>query len=407
MKKHILFPQLLFLATLFTCCATQAQRPLDAQKLDHFFENYISEGRLAGISTRIWHQNQLIYKSNVGFQNLTDQTPITDQTLFRLASLTKPIVSVGAMILVDKGLLSLDDPVTKYLPAFKKTRVFGTHKKPKPAMTIRHLLSHSGGISSPLAGDEVSKTFDEIDFSGIDGLEGFVDKIATLPLGTSPGTRFGYSFSTDVLARVIEVVSGQSIDQYLQKQVFDPLEMTHTGFRVAPEQVPHFASIYRYDDQKQLQLVRPNDQSPYLEGMMPRGNFGLATTIGDYSKFALMLLHQGEYNGIHLLSAQTAALMPINQIPPESLPISAAGMTFKGLGFGLGVAVSYEPNPLGTVVGSYGWVGASHTYFWVDPVNEVVGVMFSQFNGRECPIFFQVNPLFYEAWGGGENENKN
>ncbi len=401
MKIHRRFNLFLLIALVCIPFSTQAQNTLDTQKLDQFFEAYISEGKLAGISSRIWHKNQLIYQTDVGYQNLAEQTPITDQTIFRLASLTKPIVSVAAMILVDRGQLSLDDPVTNYLPLFKKVRLYPNNKKPKTVMTVRHLLSHSSGLFGAMGDDpEIAKIFQENDFSGINDLAGFVDVVATMPLSTHPGTKFTYSFNTDVLARIIEIVSGQSIDVFLQQEIFDPLGMAHTGFRVTPEMSPHFASIYKYNSQKELQLVRPNSKSPYLKGMMPRGNFGLVSTIDDYSRFALMLLHNGKYNDVQILKPETVALISINQIPTENLPISAAGMTFKGLGFGLGVAVSYEPNPIGQVVGSYGWIGASHTYFWIDPVNEVAGLMFAQFNGRDCPIFMQVNPLFYEAWSG-------
>ncbi len=403
MKKFTIIPILLGLAFCLPVTALLAQQSLDSQKLDQFFEAYIAEGKLAGISARFWHENELLYSKNIGYQNLEEQSPIDDQTIFRLASLTKPVVSVGALMLVEKGKLSLDEPVSAFLPAFADAHVLGSEKALKEPMLIRHLLSHSSGISSELGGDSVLPYFRNTRSGSHSTLGEWVDELAGIPLAVAPGERFIYSYSTDVLGRVIEIVSGESLDVYLKKVLFDPLGMSHTGYRIAPEDMMHFASFYRYDDQKKLQLLQPNSESSYVTGKQPRGNSGLSSTIDDYSKFVLMLLQEGSYGGRRILQPQTVAMMASNQIPQEKLPIAAAGMAFKGLGFGMGVAVSYEPNPLGQEVGSFGWLGASHTLFWVDPKNKIAGLMFTQFAGKpgQCPILFQVNPLFYEAWRKG------
>ncbi|MEZ5040864.1 MAG: serine hydrolase domain-containing protein [Saprospiraceae bacterium] len=399
--KSILF----LLLCLFSNDVFTQPETTDFERLDQHLKTYITGERLAGIATLVMKNDTVLYKSNLGWQDLEKKQPITDQTLFRLASLTKPIVSVGILKLLDQGKLSLDAPISKYLPFFQSPVVLGQINPIEQPIRIHHLLSHTSGITSELAGGEVAKLYKESLHKGQTSLEAFIKDLASFPLEVAPGTRFLYSYSPDVLGLIIEKISGQPLDQFLKEQVFEPLEMNSTSFKVAPERIDDFASIFTYNEQKQLVLVQPNKESPYLKGVMPRGNSGLVSTVTDYSHFALMLLNKGQYNGQQYLQEETVALMVRNHVPTPALPIGAGPITFSGLGFGYGVAVSYEPNPLGTIPGTYGWIGASHTTFWVDPANGLFGVLFTQFSGKagDCPILFEFNPLVYRCLAIKEN----
>ncbi len=221
---------------------------------------------------------------------------------------------------------------------------------------------------------------------------------------SEPNTKFTYSHSTDVLAYIIEVVSQQSLDAFLEENLFKSLEMKDTGYKIAAEKMANLATIYGYDETDQLFARENNTESVYTEGHLPRGNFGLVSTVEDYSHFATMLLNKGSYKGKQILQPETVEMMTANQLADKLLPIEAGGMKFDNLGFGYGFAVSQGDSPLGKVVGSFGWIGASHTYCFIDPENEVIGILFTQLSGtRKCPILFQFNGWMYEGLYGNTN----
>lgn len=349
--------------------------------LQQHFHKYVDDRVLSGTSMLVSKGEQVRWDF-YGMQNMETGTPMAKNTIFRLASMTKPIVSVAVMILVEEGKLSLDDEVPRFIPAFKKLRVYQSENKrvkPKSPITIRHLLSHTGGISSGFdpspAGQICSATMRE---QKPESLEAIIEALAETPLAFHPGEGWTYSYSTDVLAYIVEQVSGQPIDQFLNKRIFEPLKMKDTGFQVPAEKRHRFASLYAKGDEGQLKAIDTPADSPYTNGTyFPRGNGGLTSTITDYYRFAKMLLNGGTFGDVRILKKETVDLMTANQLPKSLLPISIAGNDLPGQGFGLGVGVLTEDPPFGSK-GDYYWPGAAFTYFFVNPKEDLVGIFMTQ-----------------------------
>ena len=370
----------------------------DFASLSENLKNFTETGQLPGISAMVLRKGEVIYNEKFGFQNIENQTAVTDKTLFRLASLTKPVTSVGILQLIERGKLNLDDPVEKYLPFFKETLVFETGKQPKNTMTVRQLLNHTSGISSGFEQNRVGDMFREMTKNTkADNLEAFVREIASIPLSAEPGTKFIYSHSTDVLALIIEKVSGKRVDEFLKENLFEPVEMSNTDYVVAEESLEKFATLYVLDEEGNLKSNGENSESSYVKGNFPRGNSGLVSTVEEYVKFATMLLNKGTYKGKQILKKETVEALSVNTLTANQMPVAAGPMSFAGLGFGLGVAVSDGTSPLGKTPGSFGWIGATHTYCFIDPTNEIISIVFSQYGGsKPNPIIFQFNGWVYE-----------
>ncbi len=363
----------------------------DFSVLHQKLNDYVDSGQLAGISALISNNNEVLFSENFGFQNIENQDPVTENTIFRLASLTKPVVSVAVLQLIEEGKLNLDDSVEKYLPFFRNVKVFSTQQTPKNSMTIRHLLTHTSGISSGFGQDEVGALFRAFNAKASD-LEEYVKEIVSIPLCTEPGMEFNYGHSTDVLALVIEKVSGKRIDRYLKEHLFTPLGMTKTDYFLTKEDLKNFATLYVLDDKNQLKAFGDNAESIFIKGHFPKGNYGLVSTISDYAKFAKMLLNKGSYKGKRILSEESVKALSNNQLSGSQLPVKAGPMVFNDLGFGFGVAVSNGNSPLGRTKGTFGWIGATHTYCFIDPDKEIISLLFSQYSGsKPCPIIFEFN----------------
>ncbi len=403
MNRYIL-PVILLLISSFLfqkCQTSKGSEPHSAPNFDKLrahLQNHVETGRLAGLSAIVQKDNKIIFKEHIGLQNIEEGKPMDDHTLFRLASLTKPIVSAAALTLLDKGLIRLDDPIEKYLPEFAELTVHGQPDLEVPSISIQELLTHTSGIWSGMEQDEVGAMYRDLWGNGFNELNTFVQYISRLPLGAAPGARFTYSLSTDIIARLIEKVSGQPLEQYLREVIFQPLGMNKTGFLVAEEDVPHFATLYGLDDENHLQAVADNKESANVTGIMARGNSGLVSTVSDYLKFGQMLLQEGQWEGKQILKRETLRLFITNHLTEAQLPMTIADRPLHGLGFGLGLAVSLESNPLGRISGTYGWLGRSNTAFFADPTHKVIGILFSQYdNVKESKLIWEFNNLVYDC----------
>ncbi len=350
-------------------------------QLQSHFHKYVDDGVLAG-TVMLMAKNDQIYMDKYGMQNIEESIPMSFETIFRLASMTKPITSTAVMMLVEEGRLQLDDPVGKYIPAFKKAKVYKAENKTEKLdtpITIRHLMSHTGGITSGFdpspAGQLCAKKMKE---KGPKNLEELVIALTETPLAFQPGEGWAYSYSTDVLAYVVEQVSGQPIDEFFQERIFDPLKMEDTGFQVSTEKVDRFSVLYATGKDGKLEVADAPGTSPFTNGTyFPRGNGGLTSTAGDYFRFAQMLLNKGSYDGVQILQPASVELMTQNHLPNHLKSISIGGKSFEGQAFGLGLGVLVDNPPFGSA-GDFYWPGAAFTYFFVNPDNGTVAVFMTQ-----------------------------
>ena len=368
-------------------------------RLHKGMQGFVERKEAAGIVTLIAREGKTVDLHAVGFADVEKNVPMKTDSIFRIASMTKPITSVAVMMLFEEGKLFLTDPVSKFIPAFKCSTVMegaGAEAKPVPArraITIRDLLSHRSGITYGfLNGGAVGGGYRK---NGVtDGLtstpmtlEENVNKLAAEPLVSQPGDRFNYSLSTDVLARVVEVVSGQTFDAFLRERIFKPLKMVDTDFVVPDAKWSRFVTVYSPDGKGGIRpMADPEtfgntNMSPWQLYKTGRtyfsGGAGLASTATDYARFANMLLNGGTLDGLRLLSPKTVELMTISHTSELTPPLPLLG---PGVNFGLGFRVVTDlaaTQSLGSN-GLYGWIGIYGTSFWVDPKEKLVAVMLVQ-----------------------------
>jgi CubicO group peptidase (beta-lactamase class C family) len=345
-------------------------------RVDALLERYVDENHIAGAVALVLRNGQPVYEKAVGWADREANRRMTSDTIFRIASQTKAITSVGVLTLVEEGRIAITDPVSKFIPAYAKTTVAsagGTTVPAKRPITIKDLLTHTAGISYG-TNPEVASLYEA---KGLGPAAGFgwytadkdesvcvtMERLATLPFVAQPGEAWVYGYNTDILGCVIEKVSGMPLDAFLRTRVTDPLGMKDTTFLLPQEKRNRLAAVYQVREGK---IVRapdgPRGQGHYVEG--PRRNFaggaGLLSTIGDYSRFLEMIRRGGELNGVRILSPRTVALMTHNQIGTLHSP--------NGLGYGLGFETTDQVGANGLdPVGSFGWAGAYGSVYRVDP----------------------------------------
>ena len=374
------------------------------ERIAPVMESYVTERGVVGISTMISRRGEIVHAEQFGFQDREANTPLTADTIFRIYSMTKPVVSTALMLLHEEGAFQLEHPVAQYLPAFGATKVLtedGALVDQARPMQIRDLLSHTSGLTYDFMADTpVAQMYRDarIMNDATRPLDALIDELATLPLAFQPGTRWHYSVGIDVAARLIEVLSGQSLAAFLNDRLFDPLGMSDTGFGVPDDQLGRVAAMYGLPDlvgenYSAIQLMEAAlagfneriDVSITYPTSTPdvfqRGGLGLFSTASDYMKFAQMLASGGRWNGDRLVGRKTLELMHSNHVPLALLPYELLGLPVPGMGFGLGSRVMLDvAETAGTgSVGEYGWAGAAKTYYWVDPAEELVGVFMSQY----------------------------
>ena len=348
---------------------------------------YVADGRLAGVMTMVARHGQVVHWEATGMRDVAAGDPLEPDDIFRIYSMTKPLTSVAVMILVEEGAVALDDPVSKFIPAFAGVTVLndaGERAAPARPMTVEHLLTHTSGLTYGFFGDSpVDRIYNQSGFfTEAEGLDDFARRVADLPLLANPGDRWNYSVSTDILGRVVEVASGQPFDAFLQARIFDRLDMTDTAFVVPADKRDRFAVHYARPNGS-LQMIDSPIDGQYTEP--PRwlsGGGGLASTASDYIRFAQMLLQDGELGGVRILEPGTVQRMRSNRLPDALVPIRLGTFLSPGYGFGLGfaVVVDADASPEPDNEGVFRWAGAANTFFWIDPAAELVGMVWTQFN---------------------------
>ncbi|OFE12598.1 hypothetical protein PHACT_05150 [Pseudohongiella acticola] len=339
----------------------------------------VDEGNLAGVVSALMRNGKLVHLDAYGYQSIADQEPVTEDTIFRIFSMTKPVTSVAMMMLLEEGKFSLDDAVSQYIPELANLEVAiedgpGGFPVTEPAnheMTIRELMSHTGGLTYGLfSRSQVDSQYVAANILDTEGtLQDMIDKLSRIPLRQQPGTLWHYSVSVDVQGRLVEVLSGMPFDEFLQERIFEPLGMTDTGFYVPEDKRDRFATMYMSG---QNGLTAPNDGfgGDYAAPVsFHSGGGGLASTITDYMRFTQMLANGGEFNGERLLEETSVEAMRSNQLPAGMDEIPG----YPGNQFGLNFALVTDPaRNDGVSEGSYWWWGIGGTWFWIDPVQDLV-----------------------------------
>ena len=368
----------------------------------HLERRYIEPGKIAGCQALVARHGTVAYFRSLGQRDLERSTPMTDDTIFRYYSMTKPITSVALMTLLEQGHFQLNDPVSRFIPSWKGHQVWvsgeGADMKleaPNRPMTVRDLLCHTSGLTYgsllaavgvDVAPDPVDVEYDRIGVRRTDEtLESFVGLLAQVPLRYHPGERWMYSLATDVCGALVEIITGKAFDQYLQETIFDPLGMVDTAFAVTPDRASRLAANYGRRRDKSLVCIDDPATSTYLQ--TPKflsGGGGLTGTTADYVRFAEMLRQGGTLDGERILGPRTLALMHRNHLlNGQDLTQMAIGSfaetAYSGVGFGLGFAMSLDEVATGSLgVGDYYWGGAASTIFWVDPIEDLVAVFMTQ-----------------------------
>ena len=367
---------------------------------DHLNRNYIEPGKIAGCQTLVARHGEVAYFESLGSIDLERDKPMREDTIFRIYSMTKPITSIALMMLYERGLFQLNDPVSRVIPEWRDHQVWVSGagaametRPPKRPMTFRHVLSHTAGLTYggglPVAETPhpVDAVYQEVGVRRGEGetLRTFVEKLAKVPLRYDPGERWQYSLATDVCGYLVEALSGKPFDQYLQEEIFDPLGMKDTSFSVAPEKVDRFAANYRRTPAKTLELIDDPTASTYLrQPTFLSGGGGLTGTTADYFRFCEMLRRGGELDGVRILGPRTIKLMTKNHLAGgrdlTQMALGAFSETAnEGVGFGLGFAMTLSEVETGALgEGDYYWGGAASTIFWVDAAEDLAAIFMTQ-----------------------------
>ncbi len=359
----------------------------------HMERNYIDSGKIAGAQIAVARHGHLAYFENLGQMDRERSRPMADDTIFRIYSMTKPITSVALMQLYERGLFQLNDPVHRVIPGWREQQVYlegeGEHIRLEPVrepVTFRHLLCHTAGLSYGATRHPVDKLYraERIRRDQGETLSSFVNKLANVPLHFQPGSRWMYSYATDVCGHLVEALSGQRLDAYFAEHIFEPLGMKDTAFHVHPDKRSRFAANYERAPDKTLKLLDDPEKSPYLgEPTFFSGGGGLTGTTADYLKFCEMLRCRGKAGDERIIGSRTLDLMTRNHLTSGDLSTMAVGAfsetAYDGVGFGLGFAMSLDEVATGALGrGDYYWGGAASTIFWVDPAEDLVVVFMTQ-----------------------------
>ncbi|MCJ9428433.1 serine hydrolase domain-containing protein [Kordiimonas marina] len=377
--------------------------------LDAHFQAYVDKGMLAGATTLVARHGKVIHFAHYGMLNKAAGVPMTDDAIFRIYSMTKPITGVALMMLYEEGRFKLSDPVSKYLPEFAHARVYKATDKDGTVetvaadrpITILDLMRHTAGLTYGVFGntpvDKLYRANGVTDFNQTLGQ--WTKKIAAEPLLYQPGKRWVYSFAVDVQGRLVEVLSGMTLDQFFKKRIFEPLGMKDTGFAATGDRAARLAEIYAVDAKTHaLAAYRGNLYQDFTkQPVLFSGGGGLVSTAADYWRFCQMLLNGGELNGVRLLKPATVRLMATNHLP-EGLKGIHEGKA--GLGFGLDFAVVKDPGKQGHGArkGEFFWGGMANTIFWIDPKSDLIAIMMTNVLPSDVyPLRDDMRQYVYDA----------
>ncbi|HUR33725.1 MAG TPA: serine hydrolase domain-containing protein [Vicinamibacterales bacterium] len=386
-------------------------------------QSLVDTHQVSGLVTLVARDGKMVDLQAFGAQDIDAKTPMKTDSIFRIASMSKPITSVAIMMLFEEGKLALTDPVSRFIPAFREMRVLsrgaaGTEPALVPArrqITIRDLLTHRSGLTYGfIDGAQVGAAYRDggvndgltvVEFPLADNIE----RLAKAPLVSQPGAEWHYSLSTDVLGRVVEVASGMPLDRYFAERIFAPLKMTDTSFVVPEAKWGRFVSVYTGDGQGGIRPMKDPESfgNTYMSPVTSyrpevkkyfSGGAGLTSTAQDYSRFAQMLLNGGELDGVRLLGPKTVQLMTVSHTLDLNLPNAPTPVLGPGAEWGLGFKITTDlgASQLPGSVGMYGWSGIYGTFFWIDPKEKMVGVLMVQrYPGPPASAPFQA--LTYDA----------
>ncbi len=384
------------------------------KRIDALMKQYVDEGKLAGIVTTVGRRGKIVHNAACGMMDIEKQKPMQPDAIFRIASMTKPVTSVAAMLLYEEGRFDLHTPLYEFIPAFKDVKVLQRTTPEKDDLvnsvrpiTIGHLMTHTSGLSygwdpsDPVDQCYIAARSKLVEQKPDPDLEDIVDFVAAQPLAFEPGTSWRYSLGIDVLGRIVEIVSGKPLDEFFAERIFEPLRMVDSGFYAPEDKLPRLAVLYGHVSDKLTPVGAPAGLRGSEKPSWFSGGGGLVSTASDYARFASMLCNGGRLDGVQLLSPTTVALYRINHASDEAL------RTYRGLsdhntgyGFGLGVQVLTDVAASGKAgsVGEFGWSGAFSTYFWIDPVETLYGVLMTQYTPNNIyPIWGQFKQLTYQA----------
>lgn len=384
-------------------------------RISGWMRGWVDSGKLPGMTVCVMRKGQLAFAETYGKADVERNKPMRPDTIVRIYSMTKPLTSTAIMMLYEEGRFQLDEPISKFIPAFKNPRVYAGGSRGKidsvPAereITFRDLLTHTSGLtygfmeSTPV--DAVYRD-QKIDFgTATASLADVIERLAAVPLIAQPGKAWNYSVATDVLGYLVQVISGQPFDVFLREKVLKPLGMLDTDFIVAKDKQERFATCYMPGKDGKLAVMDDPTKSTYLA---PRkgysGGGGLAGTAGDYLRFCKFMLNKGELDGVRLLGRKTIELMTSNHLPGDMADMGMPRFSespYYGIGFGLGFSVMINPAKaqiLGTA-GEYAWGGAASTAFWCDPAEDMAVVLLTQlYPSSTYPIRRDLRVLTYQA----------
>lgn len=375
---------------------------------------YTAAQKFSGIEWLVEHQGRRLAEGRAGHADPSSRADIPDGAIYRIYSMTKPVISMLALMLMEEGKLRLFDPVSTYAPAFARMQVLLPTGQLRPAerpLMVEDLFTHRAGFTYEfITGCHIAPLYQErrISSDGLCSLEEMMERLAELPLAFQPGTRFRYSVATDVLAHVVERAAEQPVDELLEEYILGPLGMEDTAYHVPEEKRDRLMPMFGVTDVSEFAPLHPRPQvlTPAdVSEMYPcdhrgfrRGGHGLFSTVTDYARFARALLSGQDPDGGVLLSRKTLELMRANRIPPHQLPLTVGMNPLPGYGWGLGVRVMID---LGQAVsltghGELGWAGAASTYFFVDPAEELLGVFMTQYLGATLPLNDDLRVAAYQ-----------
>ena len=362
-------------------------------RVNKMMQGYIDSGKLASGLTMLARHGETFHFEPYGVLDLESGAPVERDTLFRIYSMTKPITSAAVMMLYEEGHFSLDDPVGKFIPELASLKVYDGMGETgmrlvdqQQPITIRHLLTHTSGLSYGFHQDSpVEEMYREADITPPNGtLQEMAEKLGRLPLVTQPGTKWRYSFATDVLGYLVEVISGKPFDQFLQDSIFDPLGMSDTSFFAPEEKLDRLAAVYGAGKGGIVPLHNPLVDRHARPHTLFSGGGGLVSTASDYMRFCQMLLNGGVLDDQRLLAPKTVEMMRSNHLANDLKPFAVGqsnASDTKGCGFGLGFRVVMDIAQHG-IIGSngiYSWGGAASTVFWIDPQEDLIAILLTQF----------------------------
>ena len=360
-------------------------------KVTEFVDREIADGNLVGTVTLVARHGQIVHFDAAGRYGLEDNRPMETDALFRIFSMTKPITTVAAMILYEEGAFHLGDQVAKYLPELAEMQLLvdGELVPPQRQMTIEHLMTHTAGLTNGWhPEDPAERAYRDAALRQSPDLTAYIDKLSNLPLRFEPGTRYHYSVATDVLGALVERLSGQTLEQFFQTRIFDPLEMRDTFFNVPDGKVARMAGNHLWNAERQEIGPMPAGLIPPPSGVtLFSGGGGLISTARDYWRFCEMLRRGGSLDGVRILGPKTVQAMTMARLTPEVRNEGAAeypaSHLYPGQSFGLGAGVITDPARAGVVSskGEYSWGGIANTKFWIDPEEDLIVVFMTQVLG--------------------------